>query len=58
MDIQPPKFLDSPYFFWDENGWGLRSGAPPDVVAEFNEVMRILHEHEYKPPVWRLIDDD
>ena len=37
---EPPKFLDSPYFYSDEDGWHLRSGAPKEVQDEYDEYMK------------------
>lgn len=49
-----PNFLDSPYFTMvdvdeeaedaGDNGWRLKPGAPPDVVAEFEEFQRTMKE--------------
>lgn len=46
MSIKRPKFVDSPYFYVDENGWHLKEGAPEEVVEEFDEYMEYEKELE------------
>lgn len=35
-----PAFIDSPYFVAEPGNWHLKPGAPPEVVAEFEEFMQ------------------
>ena len=46
MSIERPKFVDSPYFYTDEDGWHLKDDAPEDVRKEFDEYMK--YEEELK----------
>jgi len=39
MSSNRPKFLDSPHFVGDPNGWRLKPGAPEEVKKEFSEFM-------------------
>lgn len=39
MSAIEPKFVNSEYFYVDDNGWHLKEGAPEDVQKEFNEYM-------------------
>lgn len=44
--VKAPKFIDSPYFVDEPDNWHLKEGAPPEVVAEFEEFMRQEKEAE------------
>lgn len=35
-----PKFLDSPFFYADIDGWKLKPGAPKNVQDEYDQYMR------------------
>ena len=35
MTGEKPKFVDSPFFYVDKDGWHLKPGAPADTVKEF-----------------------
>jgi hypothetical protein len=41
-----PLFLDSPYFVMEEDNWHLKTGAPEEVVKEFNQFMKELNGEE------------
>lgn len=36
-----PDFIKSPYFVPEFDNWHLKSGAPEDVVKEFDEWMKL-----------------
>lgn len=44
MSIARPKFVDSQYFYIDDDGWHLEDGAPDEVVKEFEEYMEYKKE--------------
>lgn len=46
MSVVRPDFVDSPYFYIDENGFHLKEGAPEDTQKEFDEYMRRVKEAE------------
>lgn len=55
-----PNFLDSPFFVDEVDNWHLLPGAPPEVVAEFEEFMRSDWDYGIKPDqiiVPSLLDD-
>lgn len=35
-----PKFISTPYFYIDDDGWHLTPDAPEEVVREFEEFMK------------------
>lgn len=39
LNVKAPKFIEDPHFYIDDDGFHLRDGAPPEVVAEFEEFM-------------------
>lgn len=39
MSQARPSFIDSPYFYVDDDGWHLKEGAPKEVIKEFEEYM-------------------
>ena len=39
MSMTAPKFIDSEYFYIDDDGWHLKEGAPEEVQKEFDEYM-------------------
>lgn len=41
MSRARPDFIDSEYFYVDDDGWHLKDGAPEDVKKEFKEYMSI-----------------
>ena len=44
--VSKPEFIDSPFFYTDDEGFHLKDGAPPEVVKEFNEFMEEYEEAE------------
>lgn len=46
--VQKPDFVDDPHFYIDDEGFHLRDGAPPEVVAEFEEFMEQQEEARRK----------
>lgn len=46
MSIMKPSFIDSPFFFVDDEGWHLRDGAPDEVRKEFEEYMEYVKKLE------------
>ena len=38
-NVTAPKFINSPYFYIDEDGYHLKDGAPIDVIEEFKQFM-------------------
>ncbi len=36
-----PDFLDSPFFYIDDEGWHLKEGAPKETIEEFEKYMSI-----------------
>lgn len=45
MDLSKPSFIDSPYFYYDDNGnMRLRDGAPSKVRREFNRFIKAYSE--------------
>ena len=39
MSMSAPKFIDSEWFYIDDDGWHLKEGAPKDIQKEFDEYM-------------------
>lgn len=46
MIIPAPNFLESEYLVIDEKGWRLKSGAPKELVKEFEDFMESLKIYE------------
>ena len=40
------SFMDSPYFYGDDEGWHLKEDAPEEVKQEFEEYMEYSKEME------------
>jgi hypothetical protein len=61
MSWARPNYIDSPYFYYDEDGIGrLREGAPQDIVDEYNGYIEGHYEETYGPqqPEARALTDD
>lgn len=39
MSQARPKFVDSEYFYADDDGWHLKEGAPKEIQEEFDAYM-------------------
>jgi len=46
MSTARPKFIDSPYFYVDDDGWHLQEGAPKEVQEEFDAYMNVPEDRD------------
>ena len=46
MSQERPKFIDSEFFYTDDDGWHLKEGAPEDLKKEFDEFMNIYSDRD------------
>ena len=47
-NVTAPKFINSPYFYIDEDGFHLKNGAPIEITKEFEQFMKESKEAEEK----------
>ena len=44
MSQARPDFINSEYFYADDDGWHLRDAAPANIKKEFEEYMSITED--------------